>query len=143
MTWYNILATISKLTEVDEFNVETCANALECKFEHTTSNRYRSDALQDPFENAELILGNDKTVLTLTLQEEATREEYAMRILSLGKPIDIDMVSQPMADETGSGTILGWERKFSLCYEIGDCQVWFGIEELNSKKKLVSISLER
>jgi len=143
MTWFNILTAISKLTEVDEFTVETCANALECKFEHTTSSRYRSDALQDPFENAELILGNDKTVLTLTLQEKATREEYAMRMLSLGKPIDIDMVSPSIADETGSGTNLGWERKYRLCYEIGDRQVWFGIEELNSKKKLVSISLER
>jgi len=143
MTWYNILAAISKLTEVDEFTVETCANALECKFEHTTSNRYRSDALQDPFENAELILGNDKTVLTLALQEEATREEFAMRMLSLGKPIDIDMVSPSIADETSSGTNLGWERKYSLCYEIGDRQVWFGIEEIKSKKKLVSISLER
>ena len=143
MTWYNVLAAISKLTEADEFTVETCSNALECKFEQTTSNRYHSDALQYPFENAELILGSDKTILILTFQEEATREEYAMRMLSLGRPIDIDMVSPPMADETGSNTNLGWERKYSLCYDIGDRQVWFGIEELNSKKKLVSISLER
>lgn len=143
MTWYDILVAISKLTELDEFVVETCARALDCKFEPSGLNRYRSNTLQEPFENAELILGSYKTVLTLTLQEEAPRDEYAIRMLSLGKPIDIDMVSPPMADGNGSKSNLSWEMKYSLCYEIGDRQVWFGIEELNSTKKLISISLER
>jgi hypothetical protein len=141
MTWYDILATISKLTELDELTIESCASALGCKFEPTASNRYHAKLLQDPFEYAELIPGSDKTILTLTFQDESAREEYAMRMLSLGKPIDIDMVSPSLADENGSSANFGWERKYSLCYEIGDRQIWFGIEETDSKKKLINIKV--
>ena len=143
MTWYDILAIISKLTELDEFTVESCANALGCKFEPTTPNRFHSDALQNPFKYAELISGSNKTILILTLKSESAREEYAMRMLSLGKPIDIDVVSPPIADENYPSANMGWERKHSLCYEIGERPVWFGIEESNSRKKLVSVSIHR
>jgi hypothetical protein len=64
-------------------------------------------------------------------------------MLSLGKPIDIDVVSPPIGEETGAGSNLDWDRKYSLCFEIGDRPVWFGIEESNSRKKLVSVSLEQ
>jgi len=144
MTWYGIIATIRKLTELDEFTVTSCANALECKFERSTvSNRFHSDALHEPFEYAELIFGSGRVKISLKLKIESAREEYALRMLSLGKPIDIDMVSPPMADENGSSIKLDWERKYSLCYEIGDHPVWFGIEEINSRKKLVSVVMER
>ena len=143
MTWHGILVTITKLIDLDEFTVNSCGSALECKFESTGSNRYRSDALQEPFEYAELISGNDKTILTLTLQAESAREEYAMRMLSLGKPIDIDVVSPPIVDENSSSANLNWERKYSLCYEIGEHPVWFGIEEANLRKKLINISVNR
>jgi hypothetical protein len=141
MTWHAVLTTITKLTEFDELTVNSCANALECKFERL-SNRYRAESLQDPFEYAELIPGSDKTILTLILQDKSAREEYAMRMLSLGKPIDIDMVSPPMASEIGPRANLGWERKYSLCYEIGERKVWFGIEEIRSQKILVSLTIE-
>jgi len=141
MTWYDILATITKLTEIDKFTVETCANALGCKFEPTTPNRYHSDVLQDPFVDAELIIGNDNTILFLTLRAESAREEYALRMLSLGKPIDINLVSPPIEDKTSTGVNLGWDRKYSLCYEIGDRPVWFGIEEANSQKLLATVSI--
>lgn len=144
MTWYDIIATITKLTELDELTVESCASALECKFDrNTTSNRFRSNALQDPFDYAELIPGSDKTILTLTLQTASAREEYALRMLSLGKPIDIDSVSPPVADGNLPITKLDWDRKYSLCYEIGEQQVWFGIEVANSRKQLVSLSIHR
>ena len=143
MTWFNILTTITKLSELDALTVDSCTSVLECKFEPTDSNRYRSDALQEPFEYAELISGNDKTILTLTLQIESARKEYAMRLLSLGKPIDIDIVSPPITDESLPKPELGWERKYSLCYEIGDRPVWFGIEESNSRKKLINVSIHR
>lgn len=143
MTWYDIIGTISKLIELDEFTVESCANAIGCKFELTGSNRYRSNALQAPFEYAELISGTDKTILLLKLRSDAAREEYALRMLSLGKPIDIDVVSPPTADKSGANANMGWDRKYSLCYEIGDRPVWFGIEEANSKKRLVNISIHQ
>ena len=143
MIWHDILATITKLVALDELTVDACASALDCKFERTTSNRYRSDALREPFEYAELILGSDKTMLVLTLQANTAREEYAMRMKGLGKPIDMSIVSPPIADEHSSSTNLGWERKFSLCYEIGERPVWFGIEEENSRKKLVSVSIDQ
>ena len=141
MTWYDILGTIAKLTELEAFTVASCGNALECKFEITGSNRYRSDVLQAPFEYAELISGNDKITLSLTLRSDMAREEYAMRMLSLGKPIDIDVVSPPMADENGLSANMDWDRKYSLCYEIGDRRVWFGIEEADKRKKLVRVSI--
>ena len=143
MTWFDIMGTIAKLIKLEEFTVETCARVLECKFKSTGSNRYRSGELQDPFEYAELIPGSSKAILTLTLQETAAREEYAMRIIGLGKPIDIDIVSPPIAGESAPKSSRGWDRNYSLCYEIGDHLVWFEIEEINSKKKLVSASLER
>jgi hypothetical protein len=143
MTWYDIIGTISKLIELDEFTVESCVNAIGCKFEPTGSNRYRSNALQAPFEYVELISGTDKTILLLTLRSDAAREEYALRMLSLGKPIDLDMVSPPLADESGASANMEWDRKYSLCYEIGDRPVWFGIEEANSKKRLVNISIHQ
>lgn len=142
MTWFNILAIISKIVELDELTVNSCTNALECKFEHITSNHYRSDTLRSPFEYAELILGSYKTILMLTLQANATRQEYAMRMKGLGKPIDISIVSPPIADEHSSSKNLEWERKFSLCYEIGERPVWFGIEETGGQKKLVTVSIE-
>ena len=141
MTWYDILTTITNLTELAEFTVVSCSNALKCNFKHTTSNRYRSDTLHDPFEYAELIVGNNQTTLALTLQAESAREEYAMRMLSLGKPIDIDMVSPTMIDGNGSSSNLGWERKYSLCFEIGDCPIWFGIEETHGRKNLVNVTI--
>jgi hypothetical protein len=141
MTWFDIIGIISKMTELDELTIESCANALGCKFEATTSNRYRSDALQYPFEYAELIFGNDKLTLMLTLQTQAPREEYALRMLSLGKPIDLDVDSPPVADKDSPNSNLDWEGKYSLCFEIGDCPVWFGIEEIASKKILVSLSI--
>jgi len=143
MTWFDIIGTITKLIELDAFTVASCGNALGCKFEASGSNRFHSDALQTPFEYAELISGNDKTTLLLTLSDAAAREEYAMRMLSLGKPIDIDVVSPPVADGKGSNTNMDWEGKYSLCYEIGDRRVWFGIEEANSKKRLVTISIDQ
>jgi hypothetical protein len=143
MSWYEILAIISKLTELDKFTVESCASALGCQFEPTTPNRYRADALQNPFNFAELISGSDKTILILTLKSESAREEFAMRMHSLGKPIDIDVVSPPIADGNHPGTHSVWERKYSLCYEIGDCPVWFGIEEVNSQKNLVNVTIYR
>jgi len=143
MTWYDIIGTISKLIELDELTVESCTNALRCKFEPTSSKRYRSNALQTPFEYAELILDKDKTTLLLTLNIDAARGEYAMRMLSLGKPIDIDVISPPIADGSGKTSNITWDRKYSLCYEIGDRPVWFGIEEANSKKKLVTISIDQ
>ncbi|MGD8405807.1 MAG: hypothetical protein PVJ21_19275 [Anaerolineales bacterium] len=143
MTWFNIIAVITKLIELEAFTVDSCGNALECKFEATGSNRYHSDALQSPFEYAELISGTDKTILLLTLHVDAAREEYAMRMLSLGKPIDIDMASPSIADGSGASTNMGWDRKYSLCYEIGDRPVWFGVEEANSKKRLVNISIHQ
>jgi len=143
MTWHSLLVTISKLAELDEFTVETCTSALECNFERTLSNRYCSNALQEPFEYAELILGNDKTILTLTLQANSAREEYAMRMIGLGKPIDIDVVSPPLANESAPKSELGWDRKYSLCYEIGEQPVWFGIEETGASKKLVALSFHR
>ena len=71
MTWHDILAIITKLTELDDLSVDTCANALSCEFEHTTSNRYRSNKLEEPFEYAELIPGKDnhssnRTVLQIS-----------------------------------------------------------------------------
>jgi len=143
MTWYDIIAAITKLTELDEFTIDSCASALECKFELTSPNRYRSNTLQSPFEFAELISGNNKTTILLICRIDAAREEYAMRMLSLGKPIDIDMVSPPIADGKGVSANIVWDRKYSLCYEIGDLRVWFGIEEVNSKKKLVNISIDQ
>lgn len=141
MTWHNFIAAITKLTELDELTVDSCASALKCDFELTGSNRYRSDALQEPFEYAELISGNDDKTLLLTLRVDAARDEYAMRMLSLGKPIDINMVSPPIATKNTPSANMGWDRKYSLCYEIGDRPVWFGIEEANSRKKLVNISV--
>jgi len=143
MTWYDIIGTISKLIGLDELTVESCATAMRCKFEPTSANRYRSNALQAPFQYAELISGNNKTTLLLTLNIDAAREEYAMRMLSLGKPIDINVVSPPMADRKGLSTNLDWDGKYSLCYEIGDRRVWFGIEEANSKKRLTNISIHQ
>jgi hypothetical protein len=143
MTWYNILATITKLTELNKITVDSCASALECKFERGTSNRYRSGGLLKPFAYAELITGRDKTTLLLTLRVDSAREEYAICMLSLGKPVDIDMVSPLMADENNPSANLGWERKYSFCYEIGDCPVWFEIEEASSRTKLVSVSIHR
>ena len=143
MTWFNIIAVITKLIELEAFTVASCENALECKFVATGSNRYRSDILQAPFEYAELISGNDKNTLLLTLRPNAAREEYAMRMLSLGKPIDIDVESSPKAEKKGSSTNMDWDGKYSLCYEIGDCRVWFGIEEAHSKKRLVNISIHQ
>lgn len=141
MTWYDIVATITKLTDLDEFTVATCAKALECNFEPTTSNRYRSSTLQAPFEYAELILSSDKTIFTLTLQDNSAREEYVLRVSGLGKPIDLDVVSPPIANESTPKTNLDWDRKYSLCYEFGDCRVWFGIEVANSRKNLVNVSI--
>jgi len=143
MTWYDILATIAKLTELDELTVDSCGSALECEFKSTDPNCYRSKALQDPFEYAEFVSGSEKSILTLNLRAESAREEYAMRMLSLGKPIDIGNVSPPIADENIPKAKLDWERKYSLCYEIGDCLVWFGIEVANSRKILVSVSIHR
>lgn len=143
MTWYDIIATITKLTELDELTVESCASALECKFESAGTNRYRSEALPDPFRYAEFISGSEKSVITLILQAESAIEEYVLRMLSLGKPIDISNASPSTTDETISKNNLDWERKYSLCYEIGDCQVWFGIEVANSRKQLVSVSIHR
>ena len=143
MTWHNILATITKLIELDELSVGTCASALECKFKHTASNRYRSDTLPDPFEYAELIPGSEKTILTLALQDESARAEYAMRMLGLGKPVDIAIISPPLASENTPKSELDWDGKYSLCYEIGEQQVWFGIEEKESRKRLVSVSIQR
>jgi hypothetical protein len=142
MTWHDVLATISKLTELPVLSVDTCASALACKFEHTIENRYRSNKLKEPFEYAELISGKDNNLLTLKFRAESPREEYAMRMLSLGKPIDIELVSPPSADENTPKNEIGWERKYSLCYEIGERQVWFGIEQTGSHKQLISVSVE-
>ena len=143
MTWYTIIATITKLTELDEFTVSTCAKVLECTFELTASNRYRSSALQAPFDYAELILGSDKTIFALTLKDNSAREEYVLRVSGLGKPIDVDVVSSPIADKNASKTNLDWDRKYSLCYEFGDRRVWFGIEVAGSQKKLVTVSIHK
>ena len=143
VTWYGIITTITKLTELDDFAIDSCANALECKFERSASDRYRSDALQDPFEYAEFISGSDKTILTLTFQVASAREEYAKRVFAMGRPIDVEIVSPPLADDNAKKAELGWDRKLSLCYEFGDCQVWFGVEEIKSQKKLVSITVKR
>ncbi len=64
-----------------------------------------------------------------------------MRMIGLGKPIDIEIVSPPIADENVSKLELGWDRKYSLCYDIGEQPVWFGIEETRTRKKLVEISI--
>ena len=143
MTWFDIIAVITKLIELDVFTVDACGNALMCKFKPTSPNRYRSDSLQAPFEYAELISGNENSTLLLTLRENAAREEYAMRMLSLGKPIDINVFSPSVTDGKGTSANIDWEGKYSLCYEIGDRQVWFGIEEINSRKKLVNISIHQ
>jgi len=141
MTWHAILATITKLIELDEFTVNSCESALDCNFERIAApNRYRSDALQDPFEYADLIHDSQKTTLILTLQTTAAREEYAMRMVGLGKPIDVEIISPPIMDENPSKTKLDWDRKYSLCYELGEQRVWFGIEEKQGKKKLITVS---
>ena len=143
VTWYGIITTITKLTELDDFTIDSCANTLNCKFERSDSNRYRSDALQGPFEDAEFIPGSDKMILTLTLMSTSPREEYAKRGSAMGRPIDVDIVSPPVADDNTQQADLNWDRKLSLCYEFGDCRVWFGIEETVSQKRLVSITLKR
>lgn len=143
MTWFDIIATITKLTELDELTVNSCASALKCEFEPITSNRYRSTTLREPFDHADLISGNDNMSLLLTFRVDSAREEYALRMLGLGKPIDIDNVSPPIAEVNTPQTNLDWDRKYSLCYEIGDCRVWFGIEVAGSQKKLVSIMIKR
>lgn len=141
MTWYGIIAIITKLAELDEFTVESCARILECKFDRSTSGRFRSDSLQEPFEYAELIPGNENTILTLSFRVASARQEYAKRVSSMGRPIDIEIVSPPLADENAQKAKLGWDRKISLCYEFGDCRVWFGIEETKSQKRLIALSI--
>ena len=143
MTWYDIIVTIRRLTELNEFTVDACSSVLQCNFKQNTTNRYRSNILQEPFEYAELISGDDKAALSLKFRIESTREEYAMRLSGLGKPVDIDIISPPIADETASDAITDWDRRYSLCYEFGDCRVWFGIEESGSQKQLVSVTIER
>ena len=143
MTWHTILATITKLTELDEFTVKSCESAMKCNFERTGSIHYRSNSLQGPFGHAELIPGSDTTILSLTLRATAAREEYAMRMVGLGKPIDVEIVSPPTMNENPSETSMDWDRKYSLCYELGEQRVWFGIEEKQGKKKLVTVSLHR
>lgn len=143
MTWHTILATITKLTKLDEFTIDSYSSALECNFEPTGSNRFRSSALQEPFEYAELIPGSDTTILSLTLRATAAREEYAMRMVGLGKPIDVEIVSPSIADKNVSTAELNWDRKYNLCYELGEQRVWFGIEKTQGKKKLVTVSFHR
>lgn len=143
MTWYGIIAIITKLTELDEFTIDSCAKALECKFESSSSNRFRSDSLQEPFEYAELIPDTENMILILTFRVASAREEYAKRVSSLGRPIDVEIVSPPLADENAQKAELGWDRKISLCYEFGDCRVWFGIEETRSHKRLIALSIHQ
>ena len=144
MTWFEIIATITKLTELDEFTVEACADALGCSFEQTSSNRcFQSDMLHAPFERAEFISGTDKTILTLDFRPDSAREEFAMRRISLGRPIDIEITSPPVMDEINRKINLEWDRKYSLCHEFGNSKVWFGIEEKNSRKNLVNVSIHR
>lgn len=143
MTWYDIISTLTKLTELDGFTVEDCENILECKFEKTDSNRLRANNLVAPFDYAGLIPDNEGMTLTLFFKPDAAREEYVLRMAALGKPIDIEIVSPPMDNGNAPKTNLGWDRKFSLCYEYGEQKVWFGIEEAKSQKKLVSITLKQ
>ena len=143
MTWYDIIVTIRGLTELNELTVDSCSRVLQCNFKQNSTNRYRTNTLQEPFEYAELISGSDKAKLALKFRIESAREEYAMRLSGLGKPVDIDIISPPIADETAPDATTDWDRRYSLCYELGDCQVWFGIEESGSQKQLVSVTIER
>ena len=143
MTWYGIISTITKLSELDEFTVESCERILECKFERSETGRLQAVSLQTPFEFAEFIPGRDKMILTLSFQDTSPREEYAKRVSAMGRPIDVEIASPPLADGNTPKSKVGWDRKLGFCHEFGDCRVWFGIEEVGSQKKLVTISIHR
>lgn len=142
MTWFDILTIITKLTRLDELTIDTSSKALESNFDRFGANRFRSEALPAPFKYAEFLPGSDRTILILYLRDDSPREEYVLRMLGLGKPIDIELVSPPVADGDELRGNVGWDRKYRLCYEVGDRHIWFGIEESSSRKKLVSVSVQ-
>lgn len=124
-------------TGLSSFSVEKISKFVGCEFVEKPDGRKVTEHPPAYFDNVEIKTGKSKEIVIISLHEN---ENFCPRLKEFGEPINIDIVSPPLL--FGEETIeIGWERKYSVCYSMKTCLVWFGIEEIKSKEYLVSLAI--
>lgn len=137
MSWKKIIKTVSEIAELSSFSVREISKIAGCEFVETSDGRNVTEHPPVFVRNIEIKLGKSKEIVILSLAEN---EDFNLKVKEFGEPLNIDIVSPPLS--FGEETIeIGWERKYSVCYPMKNCLVWFSIEQRKSKEYLVSISI--
>ncbi len=139
--WPQVLPVIENLARLPGISLHRCAEILQCELKLIVSNRFESRAVIAPFESVDIRKRSGKTgIIVLDVQPGPQQEFYAQAVKAMGQPVDIDIVSPPIANPQ-QPVSLPWDAKYSWCFELAGRPVWFEFEELRRAEKLVSVSI--
>jgi len=140
--WSEVLPLIERLACLSGLYIQGCATVLNCDIQLVVSNRFESRNPVSPFKSIDIRKRSAKAgIIVLDFHHGPHLEFYAAQVKAMGTPIDINIVSPPIADPNRSPAKLSWDSKNSWCFEICRRKVWFGFEELGGVEKLVSVAI--
>jgi hypothetical protein len=139
--WTEVWPTIEKLAQLPGISLHACAEILQCELKLIITNRFESHDLATPFKSVDIRKKSAKAgIIVLYFQPGPHLEFYAQAIKGMGDPLDINIVSPPIADPLRPVN-LAWDSKYSWCFEICQRKIWFGFEGAHGAEKLVSVAL--
>jgi hypothetical protein len=136
-----IVAEVTRLAEMADLEIEGCEKILVCRFEKTGKQTYTADFSEGKFVAVSIRFGDTVGIINLKMDPGSDLTGCAREVEELGEPESIDIVSPPAQDPSRLETRPRWERKYSILYQIAGRPVWFGIEEAEGQKHLVSVSI--
>ena len=140
--WSEVLPIIEELTKLSGISLHRCADVLQCEFRLIISNRFEGVNPISPFRSIDIRKRSAKTgIIVLDFIPGPHLEFYAAQVKTQGQPLEIDIVSPPLAEQNHLPLSLAWDRKYGWCYVIHDRRVWYGFEEFRDAVKLVSVAI--
>jgi hypothetical protein len=134
----SIIESVSQaLAGLKNLSVDECEREFNCKLilDDVNPGQYRGSSTDLNIDLLDVRIGETGGVVVANFKE-GVQQILAEEVEFLSPPEDFDIVSPPISPASPPA----WSRKWSVAHTVAGAKIWFGFEEIDGRKLLISAS---
>jgi hypothetical protein len=125
------------LAGLKNLSIDECEREFNCKLilDDVNPRQYRGFSTDLNIDFLAVRIGETGGVVVANFKK-GVQQVLAEEVEFLGRPEDFDIVSPPIRPVSPPA----WSRKWSVAHAVAGAKIWFGFEEIDGRKLLLSAS---